>query len=188
MKRSEAFPSQYLVKDDLATPLIVHIADVRFETIKGDNADEEKPVLFFQEQNVRKMILNPTNWDNIADAYGDDTDNWRGKPVECYIDPGVIFAGKRVGGIRVRIPAGAQVNNGRVKPPVVLTFSQAVELAASIGMDKATLVAALKARGLTGYNANRDTAVVQEIVTAVDRTEESLDGGPVEVPEDAIPF
>lgn len=106
MKRSDAFPSRYISKDDVQNPIIAVIDTVRFDTIKGDAGDEDKPVVYFRD-NVKPMILNNTNWMTIEDAYGQESDDWTGKQVEMYCDPGVMFGGKRVGGVRVRIPKGA---------------------------------------------------------------------------------
>lgn len=106
MKRSDAFPSRYISKEDVATPIRATIDTVRFDTIKGDTADEDKPVIYFRD-GVKPMILNNTNWMTIEDAYGPESDNWTGKTIELYCDPGVMFGGKRVGGVRVRVPNGA---------------------------------------------------------------------------------
>jgi hypothetical protein len=39
-------------------------------------------------------------------AYGDDGNNWIGKSMELYCDPKVKFAGKEVGGIRIKALSG----------------------------------------------------------------------------------
>lgn len=106
MKRSDAFPSRYVSKDDVATPITARIDTVRFDTINGDKGDEDKPVMYFRD-GVKPMILNNTNWMTVEEAYGQESDDWTGKPVELYLDPGVMFGGKRVGGVRLRIPNGA---------------------------------------------------------------------------------
>ncbi len=106
MKRSDAFPSRYISKDDVMNPITATIDTVRFDTIKGDNGDEDKPVVYFRD-GVKPMILNNTNWMAIEDAYGPESDAWTGKAIEMYCDPGVMFGGKRVGGVRVRIVKGA---------------------------------------------------------------------------------
>jgi len=107
MKRSEAFPSKYMSKDDVKVPVRATIAAVRFDVLKGENGDEQKPVMYFQGD-VKPMIVNNTNWMTCEDAWGDDSDNWLGKSVELYFEPSVMFGGKRVGGVRVRISASGK--------------------------------------------------------------------------------
>ena len=48
-------------------------------------------------------MCNATNYDVIADAYGDETENWSGQPVELY-PTRVSFKGQLTDAIRVRIP------------------------------------------------------------------------------------
>jgi len=115
MKRNQVFPSNYLGKDDVTAPFVATVADVRLESLKTDHGTEDKPVLIFADDQVKPMILNQTNWLILEDAYGLDSDDWRGKPVEIFVDPGVMFAGRRVGGVRVRIPVVRPIN-GRHEP------------------------------------------------------------------------
>jgi hypothetical protein len=174
--RNQAFPSKYMSKEDvLQGPQMFVVNDVRMETIKGDNSEEDKAVVYFRGHD-KPMILNQTNWITLEEAYGADTDGWIGKPVEVYHDPGIMYGGKRTGGTRVRIPSGASVaapaaavtNNG------AMSFPDAIALAATVGMSKDDLVAALKAHGLTGYSAARDGATVKQIVAAKTAEADSL--------------
>ncbi len=180
MRKSGAFPSQYLSKEDVATPVIATIADVRMETIQGgEGAAEEKPVMLFQEGHLKHMVLNQINWGVIEDAYGPETDAWRGNRVELYIDPRVMFGGRRVGGVRVRIPAGASVTNPTrtTTPANYLTLGGAFALAVSVGMTQDDLKARLKALGLSSYNPARDTDSVRRIVQAFREDAEAVAAG-----------
>ena len=196
LKRSDVFPSRYLGKEDVTKPLRSTISEVRKETIQGDRGDEDKPVMVFDNPDMKPMIINSTNWEVIEAAYGPDTDGWIGKLVEVYVDPGVMYGGRRVGGVRVRIPAGAPVvGNGRgmAQPPAVLTWDQALALAATVGMDKGALIDALKAHGKNEYRPSRDTAAVTEIVAArqseQNAAEAEFEAPAEEAPaDDAIPF
>lgn len=104
MKRSDAFPSQYLSKDDVESPVIGTIADVQFVTLKGDNGDEQKPAMYFKESTIKPLLVNNSNWMTCEDLYGEDSDGWRGHTIEIFKDPSVMFGGKRVGGVRLRKP------------------------------------------------------------------------------------
>jgi len=106
MKMSEMYPSKFMSKDDVPQPITAVIQSVTREEVKGDNGDELKNVVHFRGE-VKSLILNKGNALILSEAYGDDSTAWHGRPVEVYTDPGVMFAGKRVGGIRLRIPTGA---------------------------------------------------------------------------------
>lgn len=110
MRLSEAFPSKYLGKDDLDGDVIGTISDVVKESIESDGTMQDKLVIHFHEGHVKPFICNKTNAITIADIYGDDTDAWHGKTVVLYVDPSVMMAGKRVGGVRVRIPSASQLS------------------------------------------------------------------------------
>jgi hypothetical protein len=49
------------------------------------------------------FVCNATNYDVIADAYGDETDDWTGQPIELFPTK-VAFKGQLTDAIRVRIP------------------------------------------------------------------------------------
>lgn len=113
MRRSDAFPSQYIGKDDLAQPTTLTVANLTQETIESDNEQRLKAVMHFQEQGAKPWIVNVGNWMILEDAYGEESDDWTGKRIELYVDPSVMFGGKRVGGVRVRIPNGQAAHTVR---------------------------------------------------------------------------
>ena len=165
MKRSEAFPSTYLSKDDVDPPITATIKDVYHVNLKGDAGDETKTAMSFVEPSVKPMIVNNANWMTCEDLYGEDSDGWAGHKVEIYKDPTIMFGGKRVGGVRVRKPAQS------VPPPIarpLLPFAQAVAECATNGISEETLRAHIKAylqeHGFTGYAASRDSAVVYQLI------------------------
>lgn len=166
MKRSEAFPSQYVGKDDLPGPRVVTIDFVEKQTIKGENGNEDKAVMHFTDF-PKPMILNNINWQTCEDAYGDESDNWHGKRVEMYVDPNVMFGAKRVGGVRLRLPGTSTMRpaslgvNGEV-----WSWPEAVQKCIAVGITEPELKEDLKGRGLQGYNAARDTATVKTIIAA----------------------
>ena len=117
MKLSDIKESKYLAKDDCGEEgIVVTIDRVVVEKVGEDmqgNA-ENKPVMHFQEQNVKPLIVNVTNFETIVEGTGlEDSDNWGGQRIKVYNDPTVSFAGRRTGGIRVRTP-----KKGATPPPV----------------------------------------------------------------------
>lgn len=113
MKMSDAFPGSYLKAPDLqGRTVAATIADVRMEDLGG----EEKPVLYFVGKD-RGLVLNKTNAGALVSAYGDETTAWTGQPVELFVAR-VMFQGRMVDGIRVRVPAPApQAAPPQMSPP-----------------------------------------------------------------------
>ena len=108
MKFTETHPSKYNKASDLNKAITLVMNYVEMMEIYGQ--DEAKPVLFFE--NARKgLVLNVTNGNTIAEKYGDEMDDWCGKPIVLYPDK-TDFAGKRVDCIRLKIPAVAVVPAG----------------------------------------------------------------------------
>lgn len=101
MRVSDAFPSEYIRAADLrdrnVTVMISHVQ-------MKDIGDDHKPVLFFQGKD-KGLVLNKTNSNSIAAAFGDEMDDWQGK--EIVLCPAMTdYQGKSVPCIRVR-PARA---------------------------------------------------------------------------------
>ena len=181
MKRSEAFPSAYFGKDDVGHgPVRATIADVRLETVRSQDGEESKPVIYFREKGLKAWIVNVTCWKVIEEMYGENSDLWIGKPLELYHDPGVMLGPDRVGGVRVRIPSGAAAEAGssQSQSEGPLALDQAVVLAIAAGMTQEEFYAALKTKGLTkGYSPTKDADLGRGIIAAA----------AAEV-EDTIPF
>ena len=182
MKRTDAFPSSYLKQDDLPRPpgiLNVTIQDVRMETMPGQEKDE-KPVMYFAGDGTKPMVLNNGNWETIGIVYGDDSDAWRGKPVELYVDPNVTFAGRRTGGIRVRVGSS---NNAQT-----WTLQQALEACGLAGVTKEELVEEIKKGGGSGWNPARDTPTAKRLIEVASPSMAADQSGHEPVDDSEIPF
>jgi hypothetical protein len=108
MRISSAFPSEYLKASDLQGRQVrVPMSHVEMKDIGGDH----KPILFFVGHE-KGMVLNKTNANNIAVAYGDDTDDWTDKEIILF-EAMVDFQGKTVPAIRVRAPNARDKVNGK---------------------------------------------------------------------------
>jgi hypothetical protein len=102
--------SKSLRKEDVPQPFIAVISEVRVQTFEktARSPREDKDMLHFVDPSIKPLGLNVTNKRVLIGAYGDETDDWRGQPVEIYVDPNVTNSrGEIVGGIRLRIPAAA---------------------------------------------------------------------------------
>jgi hypothetical protein len=93
----------YMKAADLPKPILVTIAGV--STTKMD--DQERLVLHFANDE-RVLLCNKTNLQLLSHFMGStETDNWTGKQIVLYSDPTIMYAGKMVAGIRVRLPQAA---------------------------------------------------------------------------------
>ena len=97
--------SKYLKREEFKTPQLVTIAgDVFQENMARDDEPEKlKYCLRFAELE-KPLALNVINQEIIGEIAGPETSLWDGVKVVLYDDPNVMYAGKRVGGIRVRAP------------------------------------------------------------------------------------
>jgi hypothetical protein len=104
MRMSDAYPSKYLKAADLQGQQVTVVIDrTEFEDIDGKG--KHKPVVYFRGKE-KGIVLNKTNSTTISDAYGDESDDWVGKPLLLY-DTKVTFEGKLVDALRVKIPRRA---------------------------------------------------------------------------------
>lgn len=186
MKAADAFPSNWLKKEDLPSPVSATIRGVTQEQIKGERGNELKPILHFHGS-LKPLILNRGNWNTIASMYGDDSTGWPGKVIELYSDPSIMFGSKAVGGIRIRpAPGAAPVSNAE------WTYPEALAEAAKAGISKEHIVAKLKAAGMTAWNNAKCTplvkAMIQEVFNAADQPLETFDAPFADDPAGLIPF
>src|SRR5690606_19246814 len=98
------FLSKYVRAADIkdSGPQTVTITSVEEETVGQGEDKEDKPVLYTKELE-QGIVLNRSNIRILAELLeSEETDDWRGKRVEMFHDPSILFKGKRIGGIRFR--------------------------------------------------------------------------------------
>ena len=103
MKLTELFPSNLLKAQDVIDAggeMPLKIANVEIKEFDGDNGKERKPILIFADE--RRMVLNKTNANIIAEMFGDDTDAWINREITLHVQS-VEFQGKIVPSIRVKM-------------------------------------------------------------------------------------
>ena len=110
-KTSEMRESKFLKKEDVGAGVLYTVATcVKHNVAMADQPEEVRWCLTFLEA-AKPLVLNATNIQLCELIFkSDDTDHWVGHQLVLYTDPNVSYAGKLVGGIRVRAP--------RVKPAV----------------------------------------------------------------------
>jgi hypothetical protein len=105
MNRDELFPSKYFKAADLGgKPLVVTIKSANVEALNSPNGggQQDKLLLSFINQ-AKRLVVNVTNYNSVADLYGDETNNWPGKQIELYPTK-ASMGGKSFDAVRVRAP------------------------------------------------------------------------------------
>ena len=142
MNVNELKQSKFLTRHDVAAGILVTIRELEQMNVAKDGAPEEyKWCIRFDEQE-KMMCLNSTNGQLIAKITGsEESDNWVGKKIVLYDDPTISYAGRIVGGIRVRAqrvytapPVNKTIPQGKPPPsqrphPVPTPAQQAAETA-----------------------------------------------------------
>jgi hypothetical protein len=113
MKISDEFPSRYLKASDLGGR---EIKVVMQHVEKEKLGDDMKLALYFKGKD-KAMILNKTNSYTIADAYGEDTEDWFDQPLILF-SVMVDFQGKVGPAIRCRVPTAKDNKPARREDPV----------------------------------------------------------------------
>jgi len=101
--------SAYLSKEDVTGETVVELVGVQPQSLPGANRRKLVAQLAGFE---KQLILNSTNIQVLVKLFGTThTAHWRGR-VTLYVDPHVTYAGRRVGGIRIK-PAAPLASAGR---------------------------------------------------------------------------
>lgn len=110
MTSIDEFFGNYLKTEDIKEEITHEILKAEAEEIGREQTKEKKIVVYFK--GVEKgLALNKINAEAFADITGSrEIETWPGKRVTLYIDPNVMFGGKRVGGIRIKVPVDETVN------------------------------------------------------------------------------
>ena len=110
---SEMIVTKYMGHGDVDPPLVVTVKTVTLEDVgRGDDEKEQRWFLWFHEHK-KGMRLNVTTIRILEAAWGMHTDLWIGKRLKLWWDPTVLFGGKPVGGIKVRLSTAG----GPAAPP-----------------------------------------------------------------------
>lgn len=98
------FGSWLKVEDLQGRSVPVTIARATVEDVAGDRGSERKLIVAFANK-TKRLILNKTNAQSIAQIAGDDPDRWPGATLTLY-PATTSFGGRTVPCIRIR-PVGA---------------------------------------------------------------------------------
>jgi len=98
-KISQTFGASFFSSDDVTQQGETLTID---RVGEGDVGKESRLIMYFSDSD-KALPLNKTNATAIAEKYGDETDDWEGKPVHLYRDK-TTYQGKSTPCIRVRVP------------------------------------------------------------------------------------
>ena len=108
--------SKYLKQSDIGRGALVTVKGLMQKNIAKKGEEPEHRWLVFFNELEKPLVLNSTNAQLAARVCGsENTDDWTGRQLVLYTDPNVSYAGKLVGGIRIRAP----------KPQAVAPVAQA---------------------------------------------------------------
>jgi hypothetical protein len=165
MKIVAAGNSKNLRKEDVPHPFIAIISEVRVQTFEktARSPREDKDMLHFTDPSIKPLGLNVTNKRILIAAYGDESDNWCGQPVEIYVDPNVTNSrGEIVGGIRLRIPRTAAAIGAAPAPTAAQASRPMPTLQAPRNAAELARTAAEVAQAIEGMNHAQDQENLEE--------------------------
>jgi hypothetical protein len=107
--------NRFLTKEECGDDgLVATIARIIRDVVLFDGEPSEQTIVFFQEEDIKPLILRSTVALQIASIVGSPKRaNWIGRKIEFFHDHTVMMAGKIVGGLRAR--AVSQKKNGSVR-------------------------------------------------------------------------
>ena len=99
--------TKFIQKSEVGKGILVTIDRVTEENVAPDSqAEEIKYVINFKEA-YKPWAPGIETLENIKYIVGTgNVDDWSGTKLVLFIDPDIKYAGKRVGGIRCRVPKG----------------------------------------------------------------------------------
>jgi len=106
MKSYKAYnDGQFLKKADVNPPVVWTITDAKEQTVTAPGKPPQDKVVLFFDGSRKGLVLNMACGDALYDITGhEDPEEWIGQQVELFVDDNVNYAGKRIGGVRLRKP------------------------------------------------------------------------------------
>jgi hypothetical protein len=97
--------SKFLKKEDVGAGSLMTIEGCEQHNVAKEGAPPENKWCLTFVESEKPLVLNSTNAQLCARiCESENTDDWAGKKIVLYTDPNVSYAGKIIGGIRVRAP------------------------------------------------------------------------------------
>jgi hypothetical protein len=113
------YGSKFLSAADLGDNKVkTKILRVRKEEMRTDDGKKRNKFVLFLDAFDKAMVLNATNKDALVDKLGRPPANWIGATLGIFVDPNVMFQGKRTKGLRLRVllPPARPATAAKPKP------------------------------------------------------------------------
>src|SRR5262249_9153315 len=111
--------NRFLTKEECGDGLVATIARIIRDVVIFNGEPKEETIVFFQEEEIKPLILKPTVATQIAEIVGSPKRvDWIGRKVEFYHEKTVMMAGKTVGGLRARAVSQKKNGSTRTRRPV----------------------------------------------------------------------
>ena len=110
---------RFLQKEDIGPGKLVTLKAIELDVNVGTEKEPDpKSIAHFHELD-KPLVLGFEKLMDMEGAAGgiEDYAQWIGRPFVLYVDPNVMYLGKRVGGIRVRAPKPGSVPAAAARPP-----------------------------------------------------------------------
>jgi hypothetical protein len=133
-----AYGSKYLGVTDLGSRRIrTRIQKVRKEELTDNEGRKKLKFIIFFDALDKPLVLNTTNKDELVRELGRVPINWINAVVGLFVDPNIMFAGKKTGGVRLRVlePAKAKSPSGMAPKPKPAPAAEWPEDPADPGFD-----------------------------------------------------
>jgi hypothetical protein len=99
-----AYGSKYLSAGDIGTRKVrTKIVKVRKEELRGNEGTKRVRFVLYCEGIDKGLVLNGVNKDRLVASLDKMPAKWVGASVGIFVDPDVMFGGKKTGGIRLRV-------------------------------------------------------------------------------------
>jgi hypothetical protein len=118
---SEMIITKYMGHADVDPPIVVTVKTVTLEDVGRDDDKEQRWFMWFHETK-KGFRLNVTNIRILEAAWGMHTDLWLGKRLKLWWDPTVLFGGKPVGGVKIRLPSAGGATGATAPLPAGARF------------------------------------------------------------------
>lgn len=100
----QAYGSKFLSAADIGNRKVrTKIVKVRKEELRGNDGTKRVRFVLYFEGIDKGLVLNGVNKDRLVASHGKVPARWIGASVGIYVDPDVVFGGKKTGGIRLRV-------------------------------------------------------------------------------------
>jgi hypothetical protein len=120
-----AYGSKYLGAADIGSRKIrTRIQKVRKEELTDKEGRKRMKFIIFFDALDKPLVLNTTNKDEVVHKLGKVPVKWRDASVGVYVDPNVMFAGKRTGGVRLTVFEPAKAAGTAPKPAPAAEWSE----------------------------------------------------------------